>query len=328
MRKNERGEKMQRFRVLGEKSVQRVLRVTLFSVSAFLLHCGSSEVELSKRPEILPSHPSHEMRSLELVCPAGTQAQGEAPPIGLEQSCVKTSTDGQQILHGPYRSWFGSQIKESEGEYRDGLRQGVWYFWYPNKMPESKGFYDQGKRQGEWVFYVSDSETYRHILVTYRDDLEQGPWRSMHLAAPGVEPRFVAEEGLTEGGKRHGLWKSYYPSGHRYAEGEYVYGELQGPAKFWHESGKLREEGVHEHGLRAGGWTEWDETATRYRKGVYAQGKKEGTWNEYDENDHIVKVATYKNGELIAIEDRTPAQISPTPPEKMPTSGDATALAK
>lgn len=303
---------MQRFRVSYEEGARRILRSTFFCVTAFLLHCGSPELDVSKRPEILPPHPSHTVRSAQWVCPAGTQAQGESPPVGLEQSCVKTAADGQKILHGPYRSWFGSQIKESEGEYRDGLRQGVWFFWYPNAMPESKGFYAQGQRQGEWVFYVADSETYRQIFVMYRDDLEQGPWRSMHLAAPGVEPRFVSEEGLVEAGKRHGLWKVYYPSGHRYAEGEYVYGDLQGPAKFWYESGKLKEEGSYVDGLRTGEWTEWDETSSRYRKGVYVQGRKDGPWNEYEEGDRVVQVVIYKNDTIVTTENRTSTSGAPT----------------
>lgn len=303
---------------------ERCFRLSLFCVAAFCVHCGEATTDVFVRPDSLPPHPSHKVASYALVCPPGTQAQGEVPPKSLEQACVKTAADGAKVFHGPYRSWYSSQIKESEGEYRDGKRQGVWYFWHPNAMPESKGFYDHGKRQGEWVFYVAEEDAYRHFFVTYRDDVEHGPWRRLHLAAPGVEPRFTAEEGHVESGKRHGIWKTYYPSGHAYAEGEYALGELQGPAKYWYESGNPWEEGSHQHDLREGEWKEWDDHASGYRKGVYVAGKKEGAWREYDANERVVKIVTYEKGVVVATE--TPSLAS-APSASIATEKSAAAVA-
>jgi hypothetical protein len=78
------------------------------------------------------------------ACPEGAEPAGSAPPDGREQYCAKKDEGGNPIKHGWFRSWFDNSQIESEGEYRDGLRQGKWTFYGPEGEKTREAEYRDG----------------------------------------------------------------------------------------------------------------------------------------------------------------------------------------
>ncbi len=76
-------------------------------------------------------------------------------------------------------------------------------------------------------------------------------------------------EGLMEGGKRHGVWTSYLPSGRVQSRNVYEHGILEGITTVFHPNGVL------------------------YYSGMQRQGKPFGEWKFYDREGNMLKTAVY-----------------------------------
>lgn len=60
--------------------------------------------------------------------------------------------------------------------------------------------------------------------------------------------------GKTTGGKRNGLWSSWYKSGKRNSEAYFQNDQMQGDYRVWYENGQLRIEGEYKNDLEIGTW--------------------------------------------------------------------------
>jgi antitoxin component YwqK of YwqJK toxin-antitoxin module len=125
--------------------------------------------------------------NIKLNCPAGTKQFGN-PDDGIY--CRKTvSTDGYNVPHGPYVSYFPNGQKRSEGQYFEGFRSGTW------------AFYDEsGKQTGRTEF---NGDNYHGKRVQYFSN---------------GKPRLVEEY---VNGKRHGLTQEYSEDGKLVREVQY-----------------------------------------------------------------------------------------------------------
>jgi antitoxin component YwqK of YwqJK toxin-antitoxin module len=47
-----------------------------------------------------------------------------------------------------------------KGEFKNGIRNGMFIFYYPNEQIESKGMFKDGKEEGEHVWYNKDGTIY------------------------------------------------------------------------------------------------------------------------------------------------------------------------
>ncbi len=72
---------------------------------------------------------------------------------------------------------------------------------------------------------------------------------------------------------RHGRWTTFFPSGGKSAEEDYLDGVLQGPSVHWHEGGGVKERGSHRDGKRHGTWETFDEAGRRTAETEYEEGK-------------------------------------------------------
>lgn len=75
-------------------------------------------------------------------CPHGTvfaagQTQGRLSAAWCEKP------DGRR--HGPYVEWWENRQKKGAGEYRDGVRAGVWTFFVPSGQRDSQVEYRGGQ---------------------------------------------------------------------------------------------------------------------------------------------------------------------------------------
>ena len=66
-------------------------------------------------------------------------------------------------------------------------------------------------------------------------------------------------EGELRGGKRHGVWTAYGPTGRVKSRSEYVDGVLEGPTVVFHENGAIYYDGQNHRGKQSGEWKFYDE---------------------------------------------------------------------
>ena len=64
---------------------------------------------------------------------------------------------------------------------------------------------------------------------------------------------------INKKGNRKGLWKSFYPSGKPWSEGEFIDGKRNGKCTVWFESGQIRYEGKYKDNKKVGPWKFWDD---------------------------------------------------------------------
>ena len=142
------------------------------------------------------------------------------------------------IEQGHWVYYHNNGIKWTEGDYRDGLKVGVWKVWYddgklgqeyhadngPFKSwfqsgrTESEGQFKDGQRDGEWTFYHPNGQLYKKVM-------------------------YIADS-------VHGHVVEYFDNGEKYFEGTYDMGLLEGDACWWQRGGKKEMEGKLVHGLQ------------------------------------------------------------------------------
>ncbi len=101
-------------------------------------------------------------------CPEGAEPAGSAPPGGFEQYCAKKDDRGNPVRHGWFKSWYENSQVASEGNYREGLKQGRWTYYYENGQKRLEAGYQDDKKQGTWVFWGREGEKQKE--EKYQDD--------------------------------------------------------------------------------------------------------------------------------------------------------------
>jgi hypothetical protein len=105
-----------------------------------------------------------------------TQARFENHPSGelRAQYEVRVEPDGSEVRHGSSTSWYPDGQVESEGSYRNGLREGDWLFRWPNGRRKETGGYSAGRRDGPWRHYHESGPL--RAEGSYRDGVRDGEW--------------------------------------------------------------------------------------------------------------------------------------------------------
>ena len=60
---------------------------------------------------------------------------------------------------------FGPDIIESKGYYKLGNRDGLWEYWYPNGAKREVGNLTNQERNGKWTYYNEDASL--DIIINY-----------------------------------------------------------------------------------------------------------------------------------------------------------------
>jgi antitoxin component YwqK of YwqJK toxin-antitoxin module len=108
-------------------------------------------------------------------------------------SCIKKG-----VLEGPNIEWWKNGIKKTEGQfkngkkdgewtsrfldgqkeyevsYKDGKREGVWTSWYKNGQVSEEGNYTNGLRNGSWSFWFKDGK--KDKVGYYKSGKRDGNW--------------------------------------------------------------------------------------------------------------------------------------------------------
>ncbi len=81
------------------------------------------------------------------------------------------SEDGQRwIRHGKFCEFYANGQVASEGEYEDGLEQGLWRDYHENGQVAAEGYFVDGAEDGVWQFWNAKGKAEETIV--YRDGVE------------------------------------------------------------------------------------------------------------------------------------------------------------
>ena len=52
-----------------------------------------------------------------------------------------------------FQWWHANGTKQTQGQYKDGLKTGLWAWWHTNGRVAIKGEFDNGIERGEWTWF-------------------------------------------------------------------------------------------------------------------------------------------------------------------------------
>ena len=174
---------------------------------------------------------------------------------------------------------------QTEGNYTNGVRDGLWTFWYVGEAYNDWGedddpsTDDEGNLNGEW-----DS------LEVVTIDLNGDTYFS--------EPNKKMEGSYSEG-NREGEWIKYYnnESNTKKEQSNYISGKLNGQLIKWFENGNKIEEGSYEEGKQSGLWTWYYETGIKKEETQFIDGQQNGIWTQWFSDGERKSERVFKNGE-------------------------------
>ena len=125
------------------------------------------------------------------------------------------------------------------GQCREGHAQGGYTLRSMDGALRVQGAFNQGQRVGSFIFWTSDGVRVAHL--PFDSDVLAGTVSLWYAdAQAGAEPPRKLEA-VYRNGERHGQTRSWYASGQRRGEYEYVEGELRS-ARAWTETGAAYED--------------------------------------------------------------------------------------
>ena len=154
-------------------------------------------------PPAEPDLPSESAPATTGGAEAPTEVRETFFPNGAtrRQWLVKVLPDGTEVEHGEALLWFDNGQVKLQGEYIDGVREGLWLAWYSNGNDRGKGRLYRGRRMGTWTMW--DEKGQKRSEVAYEMGLRHG--RSTVWDADGK----VTETGEYVRKKKHGTWVTY-----------------------------------------------------------------------------------------------------------------------
>ncbi|MBI5494229.1 MAG: hypothetical protein HY904_04325 [Deltaproteobacteria bacterium] len=268
-------------------------------------------------------------------CPAGTRPWHQPRGTDVEHGCIRLDPEGGSQREGAWRVEHADGSRD-EGEYRGGLKHGMWRRVLAGGGTGALGMFVDGLEEGPWE--VSD-ETGRKVedipyLKGQRHGVYQrfhangviaedgryvrgrreGPWTWKH-AHGGVEMsgyfyadrrdgtwRFRApdghltQEGTFRDGEKTGTWVTYHDDGSPAAREEFERGVPHGASVTYFPGGVLRSEGQHAHGQHHGAWRTWHENGNLATEGAYVDGAEDGTWSYFDDAGRLRDQGAFEMG--------------------------------
>ena len=90
-------------------------------------------------------------------------------------------------------------------------------------------------------------------LVPKKDSIPEGKYEERHPNG------LIKTKGEYAGGKRHGIWLSFYPEGNVWSECAYKNGVKEGQTITYYPNGNKRYEGFYTNDKESGIWKYWEE---------------------------------------------------------------------
>jgi antitoxin component YwqK of YwqJK toxin-antitoxin module len=160
---------------------------------------------------------------------------------------------------------------QSEGNYVDGKRDGLWTSYFPSGKLSSRGAYLNDEQVGNWEYFFEDGT----ISATggFDKGRKEGYWKAFSSTG-----KLKSEVTLDDTGA--GDYVEYYESGRTKVKGRIVDHKRQGKWEFYYEDGKR--EGICEYDKGKGTYYGYYPEGNLQTKGVLEDDLKVGTWEIYE----------------------------------------------
>lgn len=222
---------------------------------------------------------------------------------------VKTYDRG--LLQGDHTEYYYGGVVATSGKYKNGERTGRWktfttdgklykeenytdgaldgkrIYYYPNGKIEREFDYKRGDRDGVMKRYADDGQL--AFVLYFKDDVITG------YAYADKSGQLVPVKPLPGG---NGRVQTFYASGAKSAEMEYVANLLNGPHKLYFPNGKLYYETTEDYNLSNGKLMEYYSNGALKKQYNYLQDNEDGPYKEYYENGKLREEGAYDNGLL------------------------------
>lgn len=246
---------------------------------------------------------------------------------------VEYDKDGRIITLLTYRNGFIYSQEKINRYNAEGRKTGIWQELHTNGRIKEEGNYTNGLRNGVFKFYnkkgeLEKVEKYENgVLATgdnetaildirkelnddgtvksmgsYKEGKKHGVFREFD-AKGNISAGFVYDEDTKAGeglmdtlGRKQGMWKWYYPDGTVRSQGAYKDGKRDGPWTFFFLGGKTEQQGSYKEDLATGAWKWYFPNGTVHRDELYRKGREDGHAIEYDTLGNIISEGDYVDG--------------------------------
>jgi len=241
--------------------------------------------------------------------------------------CVKVK-QGQYIKgeeDGVWYTWTDKGVLESEGAWKLGQKVGIWKFHDPESAAlVQQGEYVDGLREGLWTESFANAREWRKVEYEADKRLAPGPLdceltEGQQWTVDYAERAEGCYAGTAPFGQRVGQWISYYETAEKRREETFdKNGVLEGPYTEYHKNGKVLVIGEFRGGIPNGDFLWWDENGKEFGRasisngsgewrafypdgkpretGVYKEGRKNGEWTTWFPNGNKDRLETFANG--------------------------------
>lgn len=217
--------------------------------------------------------------------------------------------NNQNKRTGIWRDLYDNGLLKEEGNYSNGLRNGVFKFFDKKGNLEKMEKYIDGvlvDDNGESAIIDIRKEYYDDGSLkqsgSYRDGKKHGTFREYDSSGKETNGYLYENdnkvgEGLLDSlGRRIGKWKLFFPTGEVRAEGEYIQGLKEGPWKYYYVNGKIEQTGVYKANLSTGQWKWYFADGSIRRDEYYRKGEEDGHAIEYDSTGFVINEGDYTDG--------------------------------
>lgn len=247
---------------------------------------------------------------------------------------IEYSVDGNITALIDYKKGYVINT-EYINRYREGKKHGVWKTFWDNEKVKTEENYFYGLREGyfkefdrdgnllsikkyendyivedapELANYEVRTDYYKNgkirIVQSYKDNIPQGI-RKEYSPEGQIVKSYIFRNGLIVGegivddkGLRQGVWKEFYESGEKEADGEYLNGKKTGSWKYYYRNGKLEQAGSYNaNGRPDGKWKWYYESGNLRKEDNYSKGKLNGDHLELSDSGKVIIKGQYVDGE-------------------------------
>ncbi|EHQ06924.1 toxin-antitoxin system YwqK family antitoxin [Leptonema illini] len=178
----------------------------------------------------------------------GTLAANQNRPTGLPEGARYVAAHRVWVQESASHQivWYADGTKKSEGDLKQGQRDGAWVFFHANGNKRAEGSYTAGRMTGPWKLYYKSGKLQSE--GEYRNGSKQGPWTVY------FESGRKKSDGTYAGGLKNGPWTEYYESGAVFFKGIYVADLAHGQWIYYFQNGAFYQGGTYSEDVRTGIW--------------------------------------------------------------------------
>jgi antitoxin component YwqK of YwqJK toxin-antitoxin module len=88
------------------------------------------------------------------------------------------------VREGIWKHYYSGDILEFEGNFIDGTPDGLHKWYYKNGKVSVQGKYVMGMKEGDWKYYTEEGKTY--LIIRFEDGIEKA-YNATKIDMPVIE---------------------------------------------------------------------------------------------------------------------------------------------